>query len=303
MIERIKYDDWIKNHVDHSKIRSMLVDSYSSGVWAIKSEGRWSPQYQGGCYGSLGYTLRSYSMPHLQALRIVLWKHTHADWWFDNILDPETSPWHSVVKQIGTPRIYLAGASSVLMYGVLEFQVHQDMSLRNTMSMMIALRQTRVEPSSVKKVYTSYTRQKKAYKDLSFGEALAISCCTTPIDGKRSNKPQMFISGNGWLGTSKFFSPRHLAQGVFADTSLPFSSFSYYPSDATWNCQVNHQDYDTFLRGGTEVKEEPFFKYNFMCTPLHRPMFKYDIEFDKMLEFVRSPIRKEKATSGTKKAA
>lgn len=301
-IKYLKYDEW-KGKAVASEVIEAMLNSYSySGVWSFKNSvtNKWEELKTGGCYGSMPIT----GVGDAKAIRILLWSivdhHNAAEWWHQNILGPE-SPWKSLFDELGGEvtiyknvdgKTHIGG--HLCGYGVLEFNINAYTSFRNLMSMMIAIRQTKVEPGTITMAHKIHYAKLKEFNDLKFSETLAILCLTSKIDGRRSSKAQAFNTGNGWLGVSQHISPQHIAQGVFAHSDLPVRGARYYPSDATWDDKDSHDKYIDFISNGTNVVTvEPFFKFNVNGTPLIRNTRLYSVEFADMLKFVRSPIRKD----------
>src|SRR5690606_36207682 len=144
----------------------------STGVWCVYSNGGWSGIRTGACFGAMPETS---GIRDAERIRVVLHggmggRSTHAqkEWWHTMILDKDTSPWKEALLE--EPIIYL-GDDNYKYKSVLDIKVQPSMSFSNVMNMLIATRQSRVEPSSVVKVSKLYNLHHKSL-GMTFAEAL-----------------------------------------------------------------------------------------------------------------------------------
>jgi hypothetical protein len=132
-----------------------------------------------------------------------------------------------------------------------------------------------------------YDLKKKEIKNLRFSEVVAIAIMTTKRNGRRSPFTQMFQSGNGWLGSVRNTSPRHIARRVFADRSAPFSRKAYYPSDGSWGDDKEYGAYVKFLESYKKEGEHRIFKFLTNLQPIKESSGSYKISFEDFLKFLR----------------
>lgn len=262
MAKYIEEAEWSK--LEHSKAISAVIRSTSTINWSFKTSKGWSVPYGGGCCGSMPTSV-CLSDPSLSAIIVSLrtphlGNPTSHQWWWDNILSKETSPWHTVLPE-GGATIYKSGVAWAF-----EIPINGEMSFSNTINMFIATRQTMVEPQNTGYIEELYRKLKKVDDTVTFAEALAMGVMTYGDD--IMVLPQKFITGNGYLGTAGRFSPRHMAQRKFVSDCGPSKKFkvrSYHPSCATWANINNYDAYRAFLQSTVTkdtVTEKPFFTYN-----------------------------------------
>lgn len=301
MITYVPYNEWAKDKSIQQGLSDMFARN-NAGIWQIKTSKGWSTTSVGGCYGTLPSTP---GIKSATGFRILVWDRNINDdttkWWFENIVNSKTSPWKETVALLEEPKVYLGNdvetsfvGYKAKKYGVFEFTIPGTSSMRNLMSMMIAIRQSVVEPGSVSLIKTLYDGKSKTIKDLTFAETVAIAVFTHRTSGKRLLQPNMFITGNGWLGSVTCTSPRHIAHGEYCDRTLLIKNVSgYYPSDATWNNKRNYDDYKSFLEhGGKSDKYVPVFKFNVYGDAINTASnaVAFSCSFENVLEFLRKPI-------------
>jgi hypothetical protein len=290
LAELLAQSTW--EQLPHAAQIQAVLDGRQTINWKFGYGDKWSAVHGGGCCGTMpsNPAIKKHDLHTIIAtLRINGGGDPSTyEWYWTNILSKETSPWHGVLPDKGAT-IYKSGAKWAF-----ELPITGASSFSNVINMIIATRQTMVEPSNVKYIRTVYDRVKKVDKTVTFSEAMAMAIMEYDFD-TYGLMPNKFNTGNGWLGTARDFSPAHFAQRKMTEGSgRTFALGSYYPSCATWRHTPAYNSYKAFLESTVAKKEglgAPVFNRNSYGGPLHYVvMSSYKVPPEKMLEFLRKGV-------------
>lgn len=293
-IRYVESAEWENDTTLQPKLSTMFSNSDRTGVWSIYTNGGWSGIRTGGCFGDMPNTP---GIVAAERIRVILHggmggKSTHAqkEWWHTMILDRDTSPWKDALLE--EPIIYLGNTEKFKYKSVLDIKVQPSQSFSNVMNMLIATRQSKVEPSSVSKVSKLYNLHHKSL-GMTFAEALAYAIILHRDNGKIVTTPTIFVSGNGWLSVGRDFDPRYMAQQKFAKSVNPFTSGDYYPSCSTWQSGVGVVSMNKYFSSLGEKADirEPIMKYDWGGNLFRRQNFRaYEASAEQVLLYLRSKI-------------
>lgn len=290
MAELLAQSEWEK--LPHAAEIQAVLNGRQTINWKFGYGDKWSAVHGGGCCGSMP-TNTAIKRPDLHTVIATLRINGGGDpstyeWYWTNLLSKETSPWHAVLPEKGAI-IYKNGTKWAF-----ELPITSASSFSNVINLIIATRQTMVEPGNVRYIQNVYDRVKLIDKTVTFSEAMAMAIMEYTPDAY-ALVPNKFITGNGWLGTARDFSPAHFAQRKMTEGSnRTFALGSYYPSCSTWRHTPAYNNYKSFLEG-TLIKKEslgtPVFNRNSYGGPLHYTlMSSYKVPVEAMLEFLRKGV-------------
>lgn len=293
-IKYVPSKEWVAGDAAlKTQLEGLFFASGSAGVWSVFTGGAWTSVRTGGCFGSMPSTP---GIVAAERIRVILHlgmggstTSAQKEWWHTMVLDKDTSPWKDAILE--DPIIYL-GTEKYKYKSVLEIKVLPTQSFSNVMNMLIATRQSRVEPSSVKKVSKAYLLNHEKH-GMTFAEALAYACITTS-KGRINPSPQIFISGNGWLTSGRDFDARHMAQRRFAKSENAFTVGDYYPSCSTWQSGKGTLSLNTYFAnlGKTVNEKEPIMTYDWYGEPFTKSRYvSYDATVEQVLTYLRSDIK------------
>lgn len=152
-------------------------------------------------------------------------------WWWKNLFDPNTSPWHRLLVE-GTTLFEHENA------WVAYIPISKDTLFKDIVNLNIATRQPREYPASVKRL-KDYADERPHY---TFAEALAMY--SLKLNDRYHKYPVDFCSGHGMFNQSSAMNlvgqrNPHEKGGSFN------SSAYYYTSDEIWSAGTNKYCWDT----------------------------------------------------------